>query len=653
MKWLLSLFAPQLRVSAPAFCGLSRRGPGAWLTHFESGCKLRALQTLRVGELPAGYLAAIVLAGLCTLGKAEEGTLHVMIRDGITGAPVSCTVTIIDSQGKSIVENTSFKGGFRCAGEFVKRLPTGRTRIRITRGLETKAVEREVELQPDRTNEVQCTLERLVDLRGRGWYAGDSHVHMLHGERTVPVDFDFVALSARAEDLQYLCLAQDWIIKPATPEALEAALGPRSTRDCQLTWNLEAPKNYYKGDAGRCLGHCWNIGMRGRTLERRNVIEELMEASAWDYESDKATYANFESHKLIHRQGGAVFYTHPARWWLGSWGGQGGYPRLEHMRVSNMAVELPLDVLLGPTFDGLDVLTGPGEHEANAKAFELWALLLNHGYHLAATASSDACFDRSGGGIPGAARTYTFLPEGFSFPAVARATAAGKTFATTGPLLVVDLDHAPPGTSLIPGPKQHLLSIEAWSSGDDSAGLSRVELIRNGTVFKQFPFKEGLFFFHTNLPVLEAGPAWYSVRAFEGMANNRIAVTGAFYFARPASHPPKPVSAQVHVQILDAISGEPLAATLTEVTFEGRIGRDGKRHSIPRGQNLVTVPGIVRLRAESKGYAPQTLSPVLDDPNLIKTVTGFSDTDLLDWHTFDRLREQLEDVRLVFRLERK
>jgi hypothetical protein len=152
------------------------------------------------------------------------------------------------------------------------------------------------------------------------------------------VDFDYVALTARAEDLQYLSVAQAWSIEPPTPEALERELNSRSTTDCVLTWNLEAPKNYYKGDAGRCLGHCWNAGTRGRTREGADVIRTLLDASAADYESAKPTYANFESHRLIHEQGGAVFYTHPARWWMGAWGGQGGYPKAEKMRVSNMAV---------------------------------------------------------------------------------------------------------------------------------------------------------------------------------------------------------------------------------------------------------------------------------------------------------------------------
>jgi len=166
----------------------------------------------------------------------------------------------------------SFLDGFRCAGQFEKRLPAGKTRVRVTRGFECAAEECVVTLSPDAASEVRLKLHRRVDLRRRGWYAGDSHDHMIHGERTIPVGFDSVALSARAEDLQYLSLAQAWTIERPTPESLAAELDSRSTPDCRLTWNLEAPKNYYRGDAGKCLGHCWNVAVRGRTPEGLNVI---------------------------------------------------------------------------------------------------------------------------------------------------------------------------------------------------------------------------------------------------------------------------------------------------------------------------------------------------------------------------------------------
>ena len=591
----------------------------------------------------------LVLAGFGIASAAEPAILNGLIKDAVTGQPTACTVAITDANGKVIIESPSFQSGFRCAGQFRKTLPPGRTRVRVSRGFETKALTRELDLVAGAQADLELTLERVVDLRQRGWYSGDSHVHMLHGEKTVPVNFDFIALTAQAEDLQFMSLAQSWDLADPTPEALAAELNPRSRPNCVLTWNLEAPKNYYKGDAGRCLGHCWNFGAHGRTEDGRDVIHELLQASAWDYESEKPTYANFESHRLIHEEGGAVFYTHPARWWWGSWGGQGGYPRVERMRVSNMAVELPLDTLVGPTFDGVDLLTTSGEQAANAKAFTLWAMLLNHGYRLAATASSDACFDRPGGGVPGGTRTYAFLPKGFSIPETVRAMAGGRTFATTGPLLVAAMDGNPPGSVCEPGDREHGLSIEAWGSGDDPHGLVKVEILRNGEVFRTFGLNAGTGFFQTNVLIRQASPGWYCARAFE--AEGRKAITSAFYFANKNQHPPPPVPAGVHVVMVGADSGRPLAGRVTELVYEGTIGVPGKWHSIKHGEGHLTVPGTVRLCAESPGYRPLILSPFLDSPEIVATVTGLNDSDLLDWKTFDRLRDQLGRIELVFRMQ--
>jgi hypothetical protein len=589
---------------------------------------------------------------LVWIGEAAgaDAVLHGKVNDALTGRQTPCTVTITGADGKVVVECASFSGGFRSSGEFTKRLPAGPTRIRITRGFETKAINQEVNLVAGETNSLTFTLERVVDLRKRGWFAGDSHVHMLHGERTVLVDFDYVALTAQAEDLQYMSLAQAWNLDEPTPERLEGELGRRSTPDCSLTWNLEAPKNYYKGDVGRCLGHCWTIGVRGRTREGRDVIRLLMDASAWDYESSKPTYANFESHQLIHDQGGVVSYTHPARWWMGSWGGQGGYPKVDQMRVSNLAVELPLDTLLGPTYDGLDIITGPGEFEANAKAFEIWSLLLNHGYRIAATGSSDSCFDRPGGGVPGTPRTYAFIPGEFSLSKAAKAIAAGRTFVTTGPLLIATIDKNPPGSALSAGTKPRVLSVEAWASGRDSGALKRIEVLRNGQIWREFTLEGKPGCIQTNLNLLEQETSWYCVRVFG--PERQTAVSGAFYFADKSYRRSQPVRAQVRAQVLDAETGVRVPAVLTEVTLSGTVAREGRRHRLQSGEARVNVPGTARLRAEARGYAPMTLSPFLDGSDLVKTVTTFGEQDLSNWQSFDQLKGQLDNVDLVFRLQK-
>ena len=607
------------------------------------------------GDLAKVMKVPVDLLRLCVLcatlpSAAQDAILQATVRDEFTGQPSACTVAITDAKGHLLTETDSFKTGFRCEGQFTKKLPPGTTRIRITRGFETRFLEQELDLKPASTNELTFILRRICDLRKRGWYGGDSHVHMLHGERTVPVSFDFVALTARAEDLQYLSLAQAWEIADPTPEALETELRPRSRPDCMLTWNLEAPKNYYKGDARRCLGHCWNLGLSGRTAEGSNVINMLQEASAWDYESQKPTYANFESHQLIHKQGGAVFYTHPERWWTGSWGGRGGYPKVDRMRVSNMAVELPLDTILGPTFDGLDVITGPGEAEANEKAFQLWVMLLNHGYRIAATGSSDACFDRPGGAAPGVPRTYTFVSDGFSLPKITRATAAGHTFVTTGPLLVATLDGQPPGSSFGLGTRQHTLAVEAWAAGESAEGLERMDVLRDGETFRQYVFSDHPDSIRTNFNFQEENQHWYCVRLWESGPKRMQAITSAFYFGEGS---PVPASAAiVHVKILDGISGQLQKGTVTEVTFFGTIGRDGKRHTLSTGEERLQVPGTVRLRAEAPGYEPVILSPVLDNSALVNMVTSLSDTNLLEWKTFEEMRQKLAGVEMEFKLRR-
>jgi hypothetical protein len=598
------------------------------------------------------FCATLILVALSRTGAAQQAVLQGIILDGTTGLQSPASVAIVDSNGNKVIENDSYKAGFRCLGEFTKQLPPGRTRVRVTRGFETRFEEKELQLEPGSRTEITFTLRRSLDLRNRGWYAGDSHVHMLHGERTVPVSFDFVALTARTEDLQYLSLAQAWEIEHPTPESLEAQLRPRSVPDCFLTWNLEAPKNYYKGDAGRCLGHCWNLGVRGRTTEGANVVQTLLDASMWDYESEKPSYANFESHRLIHEQGGAVFYTHPARWWMGPWGGKGGYPKVDQMRVSNMAVELPLDTMLGPTFDGLDVITGPGEFENNEKAFQLWASLLNHGYRLAATGSSDACFDRPGGGTPGVPRTYTFIPGRFSLSKITEATAAGHTFVTTGPLLIATLDGKPPGSVFRAAKKGHILSIESWASGESTQGLSQLEVLRNGESYKLFTFSNEPANFETNLVLHETEPSWYCLRLRQSGIKPRMAISGAFYFDDGEYRRPEPVAAQVHARIADAETDAALSGSLTEVAYSGTLTRDLKQHVFTNGEEKLVVPGTLRLRAEAQGYEPVVLSPVLDNPELMTLITQLSDADLLDWKTFERIREQFSNVVLVFKLHK-
>jgi hypothetical protein len=63
------------------------------------------------------------------------------------------------------------------------------------------------------------------------------------------------------------------------------------------------------------------------------------------------------------------------------------------------------------------------------------------------------------------------------------------------------------------------LRIEAWPSGTDSQGLTRVELLRNGQPVLTNLFSPPVLSFKTNLPLADVESAWYCVRATVAIRN--------------------------------------------------------------------------------------------------------------------------------------
>src|SRR5262249_4783326 len=105
-------------------------------------------------------------------------------------------------------------------------------------------------------------------------------------------------------------------------------------------------------------------------------------------------------------------------------------------------------------------------------------------------------------------------------------------------------------------------------------------------------------------------------------------------------------------RMIDTITEAPLPGSLTEVEYFGTLPHDLKQHRIDNGQADLVVPGTVRLRAEAPGYVPLVLSPVLDNEGLINLITHLNDEDLLNWKTYETIREQLSDVKLAFKMRK-
>ncbi len=459
-----------------------------------------------------------------------------------------------------------------------------------------------------------------------------------------------MALAARAEGLDYMSLAQRWNLPRSTPEQLEAACNNVSTSDFQLVWNMEAPKNYWRGDVSKCLGHGWTLAMGGYTSDGKDATGELMRMSAGDYESDETSTPNFESHELIHSLGGIVSYTHPCRWWWGKWGGEGIYPLEERKFISNLAQELPYDTVVGPTYDTIDILMQPQEKAANERAQELWFLLLNQGYRLAGTASSDTTFDNEARGVPGRVRVYTRVEGQPSISRIADAMRSGRNFVTSGPLLLLEINGYQIGDVVrLDKPLSLRGKVEAWALGVMGEYLTKVELISNGKVVKTFDIHDRKTEFIGEFELPEAKTAWYIARCY-GSSSDQIAVTNPIYFETPDYRPPQPISARVTARVTDHETLQPLEGICEVIKMVGRTPVKQSEHAFQNGTFTLEVPGTARLRVRVPGYAPTMKSIFMDYAPLLNLTLSVHSSELLDWRTFEEMSALLGEVRLEFAL---
>lgn len=583
--------------------------------------------------------------------SSEQGGLELEVSDTTTGHLLPCSVAVTTSQGKLLTAHKGYGGGIRCPGELRTTLPPGRTTLLITRGFDYVGQERVVEVHAGEVTKCSVSLARVSTLRKDGWVCGDNHVHMKHGESVIEADFAFVGLSARAEALDYMSVAQQWNVASVTPAGLSQALSAVATPDCTLAWNMEAPKNYWMGDVSHCMGHGWTLGVRDVGPEGTDPIQELFAMSAGDYQKEKVPTPNFDSHAYVHAAGGIVSYTHPCRIWRGEWGGKNGFPVQKEKFVSNMAQELPFDTVAGPTYDSIDILMQTGEHVVNELGQRLWFMLLNRGYRIAGTASTDATFDNPGRAVPGVVRVYTRIDGAVETRKVSSAMKAGRNFVTSGPLLQFTIGSHNVGDVLHASSSDtHRASIKSWASGRPSEFLRRIEVIRNGEIYNSYTLAGRPREHQVAFDIRESENAWYIVRCF-GSSSDQVAITNPIYFETPAYRAPESALATVNLRSTASGSGEALNGTYDVLEMIGRKPRVISIGEVKGGMATISAPATARIRLSAPGHAPQVKSIFMDTPDLMKLTTEMQLADLVEWTTYERVRDILSGINLHYDMQ--
>ena len=372
---------------------------------------------------------------------SEPARVYITGADGLGYAPTG-TISRFTSE--------SSEQYFHASGTFELDLPAGETLIEAARGPEYELAHQTIDLR--RPAQVRLDLKRWIDMKARGWYSSDAHIHANytadHHQVVTPED---VLAYTLGEDLHIpnMMVANSSGAFLHDTKFFEGKLHALSRAPYLIWWNEEMR------NAG-LYGHMCLYGLK-------TLVEPLYTGFRDTPQSDDYP-PNFAQAKAARAQGGAVTYAHP------------GYSTAID---GFSARELPVDAALGE-IDAMDVMSNNPEEIA----MENWYRLLNCGLRIGISAGTDSFTNVADHYTPGGHRVYAHLQGPLRYQDWIAAYKGGRTFATNGPMVFLTVNGKEPGDEIkLPGPGEVTVRVEArWGGLQPAADFSppKVELIVNG-----------------------------------------------------------------------------------------------------------------------------------------------------------------------------
>ncbi|MCI0377930.1 MAG: hypothetical protein L0215_10005 [Gemmataceae bacterium] len=399
-------------------------------------------------------------------------TVHVRVNDAATGKPTPCRVRFTDAAGNyyaplgrlvdfALGPNCDVGGNVQIGdkkyayidGTCEIDLPPGRILAEISKGPEYTPLADTIDLAPGKLA-LRFVLERWINLRERGWYAGDTRAHCLSPHAAL--------LEAQAEDIAVVNLLIQQMpvmdMDGSTPGSESSSLRDRRTANAFpniLAFSgqkpiLEAPghlvavnsHNVHPALGSLGLLHCHRLVFPLTSGQ----IDELGDWTLDDW-CDQC-----------HRKNGLVVWTN-----------------LGH-GTDDFAFGEPLAALLLGKIDALEI----DEVHLDPVMLARMALVFQC-LHFPLALVGASAKDRNQK-VLGRMRTFArLLPSAeFSYSNWIEAVRAGRTFVTNGPLLDLEIDGHGPG-SIVPlatGKESFWVRAEAKSL----APFDLLELLKNNDV---------------------------------------------------------------------------------------------------------------------------------------------------------------------------
>lgn len=417
----------------------------------------------RQTALRLSIAALFLFAVIQSAQVSRDATLSVRVVDAATGRPTAVRVLLQDSrgvrphvQGAVAVSDSAIPiprqalallwgqqdraegyalqpdGSFYVDGSFDVRVAPGDYTVDISKGFEYARRSETLKLDPGGAVSREFRMERWSNLPSRGWHSSDDHIHL----RRSPGDNTAMAKWIAAEDIEVgniLQMGDFW----ATFFS-QYAFGERGRHE----------------EDGRVL-------VSGQEEPRTPEIGHTISLGAREFVRYTRDYYSFDRlFDRVHELGGVTGFAHQGMSFHGYRG-------------------MALNILRGKT-DFLElaqfcVAQGP-------LALEHYYRFLDLGYKLTALAGSD--FPWCGPKVAqiGNARFYAYTGKPLSYPEWFAAVKAGRTFVTTGPMLLLTVNGKMPGDS-VDVPRGGKLRIAAEAFGHKGqVPLRSLEVVGHGRV---------------------------------------------------------------------------------------------------------------------------------------------------------------------------
>jgi Tol biopolymer transport system component len=465
-----------------AFISNRNGNTSLWVQTIPGGEQTEIVARERKYLKPMGRISLRVMD---TLGSAVAARVFVTGADGLAYAPDNAWMYADDNFDRS--ERPFEAHYFDTSGVSEIMVPAGYVEVDVMRGFENHFEQHKVKVKADSTVQLTVRLRPLFvesDAASK-WVSGDVHVHMNYAGtyRNTPAH---LVEQAAAENVG---IVEDLVVnkEQRIPDMayFSPQLDPASTADHLLLHGQEFHTSYW--------GH---LGLLNLT---RNFI--LPGYAAYPNTAAASLYpANANIADMAHEQGALVGYVHPFD----------SFP--DPAKEDPLTSELPADVALGKV-DYIEVV-GFSNHKSTA---EVWYKLLNCGFRLPTAAGTDFMGNYASlRGPVGLNRVYAEIPRGpLKIGPWLAAIKAGRTFATSGPLLRFSLGGQAIGGEVRLEKKQEVRFSAELSS---MVLVDHLQIVCNGKVARELALESDRSSAHADGSIPLDASGWCVLRAFSDKA---------------------------------------------------------------------------------------------------------------------------------------